>query len=170
MSVYGKVTWQFSKTLMAGWKLVLLYLAMAILFGILAQQLGRSFVFNLTKSVDGVLFLKQPDERIKRGAIVLFPFKHPVLPRGVEHMTKIVMCLPGDVLHRNGLQFYCNEKLIANAKTHTKQGAPLEVFAWKSGKVPHGFFFAGSPHPDGFDSRYLGFVPLGSATVLEAIL
>ena len=170
MSVYGKVTRQFPKTLMTGWKLVLLYLTMTILFGTLAQQLGRSFVFNLTKSVDGILFLKHADKPVERGAIVLFPLKHPVLPRGVEHMTKMAMCLPGDILRRDGLQFYCNEKLIAHAKTHTKLGEALEVFAWKSGKVPNGFFFAGSPHRDGFDSRYVGFVPLGSATVLEAIL
>ena len=82
-------------------------------------------------------------------------------------MTKHVLCLPGDLLEVVGLDFYCNGVLITRAKTHTRRGDPLPIFEWDGGPVPADVFFAGTDHPDGYDSRYFGFVPLDSATVLE---
>nr|WP_245999156.1 hypothetical protein [Eilatimonas milleporae] len=92
------------------------------------------------------------------------------MPKNVHNLTKLALCMPGDELRRIGLIFVCNGRLISVAKSETQSGLPLEVFDWSGGPVPDGVFFAGSPHPDGYDSRYFGLVPLDRATVLEAIL
>lgn len=170
MGVYRKSLAHLAETLVRDWKSTLLFFAVLLLLVSVTKRYSREFVFNLTPSIEGKLYRMTPDRRVERDEVVVFPFNHLALPNGIKHMTKKVMCLPGDILHRVQLDFFCNGKLIAQAKTHTSTGAPLEAFKWTDKEVPAGFFFAGSPHPDGFDSRYVGLIPLKSATVLERVL
>lgn len=51
-----------------------------------------------------------------------------------------------------------NGKPVGRMKPQTRDGEPLTVGA--VGAIPAGCYYVGSPHPDGFDSRYadIGFV------------
>ena len=152
------------------WHLSVLILTIAALWLMMIADFMRGYALNMTESVEGKIFKIQQGQAIERGSIVIFPWNDPVLPDGVEHMTKHVMCLPGDTLEREGLVFICNGRSITRAKTHTFSGDPLSVFDWPGGPVPEGVFFAATTHPDRYDSRYYGFVPLASATVVERVL
>lgn len=157
---------QFRKMLL-NWKMSLVILCSMTLWLLMIADLASGYAFNMTDSVDGKVFEILPDEKIERGSVVIFERHDPILPDGVEHMTKHVLCLSGDMLTRIGLEFYCNGAFITRAKTHTRSGNPLNVFNWPGGVVPNDMFFAATDHPDGYDSRYFGFVPLDQATVLE---
>lgn len=170
MGLYRKSLTHFAETMVREWTQTLLFFVVLLLLVTITKRYSSEYVFNLTPSIEGKLYRMTPDKSIERERVVVFPFKHAVLPHGVEHLTKKVLCLPGDILQRVHLEFFCNGRLIARAKTHTNAGAPLEAFNWSGGHVPAGVFFAGSPHPDGFDSRYVGLIPLSSATVLERVL
>jgi len=160
---------EFRKLLM-NWRWALSVLVLVLLWLVMIADFAKGYAFNMTESVDGKIFRIRNDLPVKRGSVVIFEWHDPTLPEGVEHMTKRVMCLPGDTLKRDGLIFYCNGRRITVAKTETFAGTPLIAFDWQSGVVPDGSFFAATAHPDGYDSRYYGFVPLASATVLERML
>jgi conjugal transfer pilin signal peptidase TrbI len=71
---------------------------------------------------------------------------------------KIVYGMPGDVVAHQGPIVTLNGKPVARMKPRTRFGEPLTPGA--TGPVPRGCYFAGTPHKDGFDSRYaeIGFV------------
>ena len=71
---------------------------------------------------------------------------------------KIVYGMPGDVVAHDGAVVTINGAPIARMKLRTRAGEPLTPGA--IGTIPAGCYYAGSPHPDGFDSRYaeIGFV------------
>jgi type IV secretory pathway protease TraF len=85
---------------------------------------------------------------------------------GVRDITKLVACGPGDAFSVKGLEYYCNGRLIAQAKLTTRNGIVLRPFMFE-GKVPPKMFFAlghsfrqegGRMVDDSYDSRYFGFV------------
>jgi type IV secretory pathway protease TraF len=152
------------------WPRSLIILAFLALWFDFVRDVASDYSFNMTESVDGKIFKMRPDLTVSKETTVMFEWNDPVLPKGVKHMTKHVLCFPGDVLKREGLAFYCNGVIISRAKQHTRTGDPLKAFDWTEGKVPNGVFFAGTDHPDGYDSRYYGFVPLDSAVVVERAL
>ena len=158
------------RNMIRDWRLSLPIIAIVLLWVHLVAGFAQGYAFNMTESVEGKIFKIREDLPVERGSIVIFPWSDPILPDGVEHMTKHVMCLPGDMLERRGLVFYCNGNRITEAKSHTRSGDPLTLFNWDVGRIPDGVFFAATPHPDGYDSRYYGFVPLASAKVLERTL
>ncbi len=145
-------------------------LAIIFVLGLVASAFGSHFTYNMTDSIDGVLFLRHPGKDVEKGSTVIFPLQHRALPPGVDHMVKIVMCIPGDILLREGRSFYCNGEFVATAKEFTNYGDPLIAFDWASGRIPEGVFFASTGHKDGFDSRYFGFVKYEGAVVLEKLL
>jgi len=162
--------WHNSIKVLKDWRRACLILAIAILWFDFVGNVSSNYAFNMTESVPGKLFKMRHDLIVSKHDVVIFRWDDPALPVGVNHMTKHVLCWSGDTLRRDGLAFYCNDKLITTAKTNTKTGDPLSIFGWTKGSVPKGFFFAGTNHPDGYDSRYYGLVPLKSATVLEKVL
>jgi conjugal transfer pilin signal peptidase TrbI len=95
-----------------------------------------------------------------RGDYVVFAPGHD--PLVVKHFganpkpfAKIAYGVPGDVVTRMGDAVQVNGKTVAHLKPKTHQGsypAPRHD--------PTGCIYAGSPHKDGFDSRYaaIGFV------------
>ncbi|MFC3052355.1 S26 family signal peptidase [Kordiimonas pumila] len=170
MRLYRRTLIQFVSVTMGAWKRSLVYLILMLLCASVAFRVVQAYAVNLTPSVAGTLYKLVPEKPVDRRTVVLFPYRHPALPAGVRHMIKRVLCLPGDRLERIGSEFYCNGKLIARAKAKAKSGEQLEAFTWTLGPVPDGQFFAGTAHPDGFDSRYFGFIPLASAVPLERVL
>jgi len=67
-------------------------------------------------------------------------------------MLLYVYGVAGDVVTRQGPDFFINGKHVALAKHKSRRGEPLA--AGPIGVIPHGCYFAGTPHKDGFDSRY----------------
>jgi len=99
----------------------------------------------------------------------MIPAVGPQKSEHIRHFVKMAVCLPGDTLVKDDFDFFCNDKLIARAKKTSRSGQPLNSFQWSRGLVPEGMFFAGSTHPDAFDSRYFGLVAIVDAVPLELI-
>ncbi len=156
--------------MLVDWRHSLLILTLAVLWLMLVADFIKGYAFNMTESVDGKIFKLRPELTVQKNTTVIFERKDPILPVGVDHMTKHVLCMPGDILRRDGFDFFCNGHLITRAKPYSNAGDLLPIFGWIEGPVPTGVFFAGTDHPDGYDSRYFGFIPLDSATVVERTL
>jgi conjugal transfer pilin signal peptidase TrbI len=123
----------------------------------------HAFVINVSESLPNWAFLVTLGQFPQRGDYVLFDPGHD--PLTVKHFgahpapfAKLAYGLPGDVVGRAGDQVLINGHVVARLKPLTKQGEPLTP--GPLGIVPRGCVFAGSPHKDGFDSRYqaIGFV------------
>lgn len=123
----------------------------------------HAFVINATDSLPNWAFLVHLRQFPRRGEYVLFHPGHD--PLTVRHFgakaspfAKIAYGIPGDVVTRAGDQVLVNGHPVARLKPRTKQGEALTP--GPTGIVPRGCVFAGSPHKDGFDSRYsaIGFV------------
>ena len=71
---------------------------------------------------------------------------------------KRVYGMPGDVVTHMGSVVAINGKPVAHMKPLSRSGERLTPGT--TGRVPQGCYFVGTPHPDGFDSRYaeIGFV------------
>lgn len=65
---------------------------------------------------------------------------------------KRVLGTPGQHVTREGRQFFVDGVPVALAKPMTRTGEPLAL--GPTGTIPKGCYFVGSPHKDGFDSRY----------------
>ena len=123
----------------------------------------HAFVINASKSLPNWAFLVTLGQFPKRGEFVVFdPGKDPLT---IKHFgarpspfAKIVYGVPGDLVTRDGNQVSVNGTPVVKTKPLTKQGEVL--LPGPTGVVPRGCVFAGSPHKDGFDSRYqaIGFV------------
>lgn len=71
-------------------------------------------------------------------------------------VVKYVKCDSGDKLeatHRG--EFFCNNVYLGRAKTHSREGTPVERFEF-DGIIPEGKFFAMGTCVDSYDSRYVG--------------
>lgn len=91
------------------------------------------------------------------GDLVLFvPPRSDLLERhfgaAPQLFGKRVLGMPGQHVTREGLQFYVDGAPVALAKPATRTGEPLAL--GPTGTIPVGCYFVGSPHKDGFDSRY----------------
>ena len=86
-------------------------------------------------------------------------FSPPISPLVVAHFGahpdvfgKRVYGVGGDIVTRQGRTFFVNGHRVATAKPTSSRGEPLEP--GPTGVIPRGCYFVGSPHKDGFDSRY----------------
>ncbi len=127
-------------------------------------------VLNGTPSVKANIFWKTPKQAIVKGDYVMAPARHHYIPANYPYLTKVALCFPGDQLKYEADQFFCNGVELNKTKKHTLTGAPLEPFQWEDGEIPPGHVFIGSPHPDGFDSRYLGLFAIEELIRLEALI
>jgi len=121
------------------------------------------FLINTTESLPNWAFIIHRGHIPGRGDYVFFdPPAHPLVKRHFgarPHMFgKIVYGMPGDIVTHRGAYVLINGKAVAHMKPLTRFGEPLTPGA--TGMVPNGCYFAGTPHKDGFDSRYaeIGFV------------
>lgn len=117
---------------------------------------------------------------IHKGDYVRFTLQHPIAgPRPVS-VTKHVLCVPGDRLDRiekpslSGAKewdsyYFCNGALLGVSLPFAGNGMRLRHLEW-SGTIPPGKVYVGSHHPRGFDSRYIGLLPISSLTRMERLL
>lgn len=123
----------------------------------------HALMINATDSLPYWAFFVTSGTFPDRGEIVIFdPGRDPLtlstFGERPQAFAKIAYGLPGDVVSRKGGEVRVNGKAVASLKPRTRRGEPLA--AGPIGIVPEGCVFAGTPHPDGFDSRYaaVGFV------------
>jgi type IV secretory pathway protease TraF len=116
---------------------------------------------------------------IRQGDLVQFTLSHPLAGPKPVSVTKYALCLPGHELttiEKASIHggdghdgwYYCDGELLGVSKPFGTNGQPLDHLRW-SGRVPSGKAYVGSPHSNGFDSRYFGFVPLGRLTRMERV-
>lgn len=121
---------------------------------------------NLTPSLPDHLFItvKGMTGNIQNGDYIAFRWHGGgPLPEGFN-VIKIVAGTPGDVVRMSSnREFYITskedmsqmalkERFQGIAKTHSKQGVPLQ--SGLVGTIPEGQFYVYAPHPDSLDSRY----------------
>ncbi|KKW90410.1 S26 family signal peptidase [Sphingobium chungbukense] len=118
---------------------------------------------NATDSLPNWAFLIHRKQRPARGDFVFFDPPQSRLVRRhfgakPKMFGKVVYGMPGDMVAHQGAVVTINGKPVGRMKPQTRYGEPLTVGA--VGVIPADCYYAGSPHPDGFDSRYaeIGFV------------
>jgi type IV secretory pathway protease TraF len=129
----------------------------------------RQVVLTMTPSVDVRVLLKTPKVPPIVGDFVLLEAHHEYLPGYTNFLTKRYLCAEGQVLEATDTNVYCDGLWLHRRKPETGTGKPLDPFIW-SGPVPEGAVYVGSKHPDGFDSRYLGFFGYTDLLRLEAVV
>lgn len=94
---------------------------------------------------------------IKKGAMVVVPLYTKLIPHCWPCLAvKYVVCDSGERLDvRRKREFYCNDRFLGLAKTHSKKGVPVKIFQYH-GIIPKGKFFAMGTSIDSYDSRYVG--------------
>lgn len=124
---------------------------------------GHALFINTTQSLPNWAFMIDLGRMPGRGDYVFFdPPRSALLRRHFgarpEMFGKIVYGMPGDVVAHKGPIVTINGRAVARMKAYSRFGEPLTPGA--EGSVPTGCYFAGTPHQDGFDSRYaeIGFV------------
>ncbi|MBA3895668.1 MAG: S26 family signal peptidase [Sphingomonadaceae bacterium] len=140
------------------WPIVLLIVGLAALY--LATQGWRDrhlFLINATESLPNWAFVVERGTSPVRGKLAFFVV--PRTPLIVAHFGKepqpfgkTVYGMPGDIVTRADNWVSVNGARVAHLKALSKRGEPLAP--GPLGRVPQDCYFMGSPHPDGFDSRY----------------
>lgn len=107
--------------------------------------------FNTNHSVAGYVFLIVKNQVPAKGKLVAFwPPKNDFY--NDIWFVKYVQGEPGDLVERRGQDFYINGIYVSTAKTTSLKGVTLK--ASESGEIQSGYYFVGTGHKDGFDSRY----------------
>jgi len=146
------------------WGLAALFISgSVVLTGISAWRQDHLFLVNVSDSLPHWAFLIRRHRLPARGDYVFFdPPQSALLRRHFgarpRLFGKIVYGMPGDLVSHKGLDVAINGREVARMKAATRLGEALSPGA--TGPVPRGCYFVGSPHKDGFDSRYaeIGFV------------
>lgn len=109
--------------------------------------------FNATESLPEKMYLISKWEKsVVKGQYIAFKW-HGGGPYGKGwEFIKIVRGVPGDVVRFEGQKVFINDQFVAEAKTHSKHGQPLQ--RGPEGVIPPGKFFVFTPHKDSLDSRY----------------
>ena len=122
----------------------------------------HALLINSSESLPNWAFVIHKTETPARGEYVFFV--PPAAPLVVRHFGakkqmfgKIVYGMPGDLVEHRGADVIVAGKLVAHLKPLTKFGERL--VPGPTGIIPRDCYFVGSPHKDGFDSRYaaIGF-------------
>lgn len=123
----------------------------------------HALMINVSQSLPDWAFLVERGRFPARGDYVVFaPGKAALVRRHFGErpasFVKIAYGVPGDLVARAGGVVSVNGRPVARLKPRTRQGEILHP--GPLGLVPAGCVFAGSPHKDGFDSRYseIGFI------------
>ena len=142
-------------------------LALPLVYAPLAAfQNDHALLINASPSLPHWAFWLDKHAVPQRGSLIFFePPRSALLERhfgGKPHLFgKRVLGMPGDVVTHRGSRVFINGHLVAATKPLTRLGVPLAH--GPEGRVPERCYYAGSHHPDGFDSRYaaIGFVCAG---------
>lgn len=153
-----------TRSILPSWRVLALLGGAAALWGGLSSwSASHAFLINQTESLPNWAFLVEKHQTPARGDYLFFkvPTTRLVVAHFGEHPAlfgKIVYGMPGDVVTHAGNLVQVNGKPVMRIKAFSKRGEPLTP--GPVGTVPRGCYFVGTPHPDGFDSRYadVGFV------------
>lgn len=133
----------------------------------------------MTPSIDAWLVHRVPGP-IFRGDLVSFSLSQPIAGPKPVNVTKYALCMPGDRIAmiekpsripgaRDGW-YFCNGHLLGVSKAWARDGRALAHWYPDLPVIMPGMTFVGSSHPDGFDSRYYGPVPIDRLTRVEKLL
>jgi conjugal transfer pilin signal peptidase TrbI len=119
----------------------------------------HAVLINASGSLPNWAFLIDRGTTPRRGDVVAFdPPRTPLVIRHFGQQpamfAKIVYGVGGDTVTRSGRTFFVNGRKVAVAKERSRFGEPLAL--GPTGTIPAGCYFVGTPHKDGFDSRYAG--------------
>lgn len=130
---------------------------------------SRMFLINRSPSLPNWAFVVERGATPRRGSVSFFLPPHNALVeahfgRSPSAFGKYAYGVPGDLVERAGNRVMIRAGgtgrpiEVGRLKPRTTAGEPLE--AGPTGMVPKGCYYMGSPHRDGFDSRYaaIGFV------------
>lgn len=126
------------------------------------------FLVNRTQSLPNWAFLVARGDQARRGEVVFF--MPPLAPLVVGHFGrnpapfgKIVYGVSGDEVMHRGRAVLVRQlggpwREVAMMKPVSLRGEALAE--GPTGTIPQGCFYLGTPHKDGFDSRYaaIGFI------------
>ena len=118
---------------------------------------SHTFLINTSPSLPNWAFVLDTAHPPVRGALIFFDPPPSVLVRAhfgphPAAFGKRVYGVAGDIVTRVGRTFFVNGRQVGVAKPVSMRGEPLAL--GPTGIIPRGCFFVGSPHKDGFDSRY----------------
>ncbi len=126
-------------------------------------QDSHAFMVNASESLPNWAFFVTDDKSPDRGQYVFFaPPQGEIVQRhfGPDQgpFGKQVIGMPGSVVEHRGAWVYVDGVRTAHMKPRTRFGEKLHP--GPTGVVPDNCYYVGTPHPDGFDSRYaeIGFV------------
>jgi conjugal transfer pilin signal peptidase TrbI len=161
VSELGDQGWHPRKRL---WLLLGAAIVGSVGFGAIASwRESHVLLINASDSLPNWAFLIRRHQLPVRGDYVFFdPPRSALLLRHFgskpQMFGKIVYGMPGDLVAHNGALVMINGAPIGQMKPRTRAGEQLTPGA--VGAIPAGCYYAGSPHRDGFDSRYadIGFV------------
>ncbi len=118
------------------------------------------FAINMTDSLPNWAFITDRDNHSpKKGELAAFyPPHNPYYPDGSIFMKR-VLGVPGDRVEARGRDFYINGQFVGHAKEVSQTGRVAVM--GPVGVLPPETYFLGSPHKDGYDSRYrdIGWIP-----------
>lgn len=145
-----------------------------------AALLLPNIVIVMSPSIDAWLLRRAPGP-VSRGDLVSFTLTHPIAGAEPVNVTKKVRCMPGELLRSverisrssgGGTDgwYYCGDRFLAISRPRTRDGRALAHLNWGEKRIPAGYVYLGSDHPDGFDSRYYGLVATRRLTRMEKIL
>ncbi len=117
------------------------------------------FAYNYTTSLPQTLFLiRLGDRNVVPGDYIAFE-SPPRATGGLEMpFVKQVACMPGETVTSRGLEVFCGERKVAQAKAFSLRGEPLETV--RSRTLADDEYFVTGTHRDSFDSRYEKFGPV----------
>ncbi|RSV16221.1 type VI secretion protein [Sphingomonas sp. ABOLG] len=151
----------------------LLAFVMASYNAISGWRENHAFMINASESLPNWAFFVEKGKSAAKGEYVFFVPPDNALVRrhfGPDSgpFGKRVIGMPGDVVAHDGSWVSVNGVRVAHMKPRSRDGEVLTP--GPVGRIPDGCFYVGTPHPDGFDSRYaeIGFACrkqlLGSGT------
>ena len=125
-------------------------------------QQSHAFMVNASESLPNWAFFVAKNKSPAKGEYVFFAPPGNALVRahfGPDSgpFGKRVIGMPGDLVTHKGAFVFVNGVRVARMKPLSRTGETLSP--GPIGRVPDGCFYVGTPHPDGFDSRYaeIGF-------------
>lgn len=140
------------------WGLLGAFAGLCVVHAAIADWRDRHLLMiNSTDSLPNWAFMIERGALPGRGDYVFFDPPADTLVRRhfgarPKMFGKIAYGVPGDLVGHDGPIVTINGKPVARMKLRSRFGETLSPGA--TGIIPAGCYFAGTPHPDGFDSRY----------------
>lgn len=137
-------------------KKLLIFSFIFLIIYLLIRTLFTHIVVNISDSHEGTIFWKSDEKPIKDD-FVYFNFKHELLPKNIDTLSKKMVCIGGDNLVINDNFIACNEtKYLIKRNQKTGSGKPIKQFYY-DGIVPQEKAIVWGKNIESFDSRYWGF-------------